>query len=624
MAFQKEKKLKKMINLLKKGVDLGAIAQNVIQEAERRNDPDYLFNFVRNCVKKNKSKIIRPRSFESVFDELKKIYKEDENIIFARKSRTDVNTSKGCNMKLFLLTAAVRQINCEVECNGHKEPEDTMDMAVNRYIEGKHFKKIRDTLGTNCVYGFVSNSEIENQPGEINIYQRQDKPIYGCSILNSDFSGINEKFEQDKFIRKVKSLMENNGFSSDNTIFVLTGLRSTITEYGFKKLFESLRDEGYLGLLVEGYFPRCFQNGFKNWENLHSWLSNESDNLVISQSKKDVINRLANLEKLNINSEEIRIEVSTGDTKIDGFSALFCLIQKEYSDNIHIFKCLIASSLFVDKLEENLNLLEQEDFEGLSKIFGILSEGNTQSLWESWRQNFSYEERKILVKFALSGFDYESMLALHVKFKNNAIDYNRQSFYSKCLSNNMAYNNYFWTVKLFDWYDPLRRVNLWNKWGNYNNLLENEREQLRNSIKVWQNIDEKGDSSTLVDNVNSIEGTKKCEKCGKFTIDELKKAHRDIKSEIFQIIEGNLKNEINIDSNMNGLTDQGQAVEKFKRTGFLLLTGGPGTGKTYTLAKICKKVSEEAKRIIAVAPTGRAAVRLSLKLTQNDLMLMVR
>ena len=43
----------------------------------------------------------------------------------------------------------------------------------------------------------------------------------------------------------------------------------------------------------------------------------------------------------------------------------------------------------------------------------------------------------------------------------------------------------------------------------------------------------------------------------------------------------------------------------------LILTGGPGTGKTTTTLGIISALAEEGKEVLLAAPTGRAAKRLS-------------
>ena len=56
---------------------------------------------------------------------------------------------------------------------------------------------------------------------------------------------------------------------------------------------------------------------------------------------------------------------------------------------------------------------------------------------------------------------------------------------------------------------------------------------------------------------------------------------------------------------------QRQAVEKAARCGVLILTGGPGTGKTTTVRGIVALFQKMGLEIVLAAPTGRAAKRMS-------------
>ena len=56
---------------------------------------------------------------------------------------------------------------------------------------------------------------------------------------------------------------------------------------------------------------------------------------------------------------------------------------------------------------------------------------------------------------------------------------------------------------------------------------------------------------------------------------------------------------------------QRQAVELAAKVGVILLTGGPGTGKTTTVNAILQLLENQAERVALCAPTGRAAKRLS-------------
>ena len=60
-----------------------------------------------------------------------------------------------------------------------------------------------------------------------------------------------------------------------------------------------------------------------------------------------------------------------------------------------------------------------------------------------------------------------------------------------------------------------------------------------------------------------------------------------------------------------------QAIEMAAKSPFSLITGGPGTGKTYTLARIVKALQQDEPnlRVALAAPTGKAAQRMQSVLT---------
>ena len=62
---------------------------------------------------------------------------------------------------------------------------------------------------------------------------------------------------------------------------------------------------------------------------------------------------------------------------------------------------------------------------------------------------------------------------------------------------------------------------------------------------------------------------------------------------------------------------QKQAIQMALSEGFLILTGGPGTGKTTTLNAIIKILQRSGQRVFLAAPTGRAAQRMT-ELTGNE------
>ena len=56
---------------------------------------------------------------------------------------------------------------------------------------------------------------------------------------------------------------------------------------------------------------------------------------------------------------------------------------------------------------------------------------------------------------------------------------------------------------------------------------------------------------------------------------------------------------------------QKEAIRKAMTENCLVLTGGPGTGKTTTVNAILQLLENQAERVALCAPTGRAAKRLS-------------
>ncbi len=62
---------------------------------------------------------------------------------------------------------------------------------------------------------------------------------------------------------------------------------------------------------------------------------------------------------------------------------------------------------------------------------------------------------------------------------------------------------------------------------------------------------------------------------------------------------------------------QKQAIKEALTKGMLILTGGPGTGKTTTLNAIIRLLKENGQKVLLAAPTGRAAQRMS-KLTKEE------
>lgn len=71
---------------------------------------------------------------------------------------------------------------------------------------------------------------------------------------------------------------------------------------------------------------------------------------------------------------------------------------------------------------------------------------------------------------------------------------------------------------------------------------------------------------------------------------------------------------IDIDENQNGIKYQSlqrKAINQALGNGYMILTGGPGTGKTTTLNAIISLFEQQGLKVLICAPTGRAAKRIS-------------
>ncbi|MFU8789972.1 MAG: exodeoxyribonuclease V subunit alpha [Methylobacter sp.] len=67
------------------------------------------------------------------------------------------------------------------------------------------------------------------------------------------------------------------------------------------------------------------------------------------------------------------------------------------------------------------------------------------------------------------------------------------------------------------------------------------------------------------------------------------------------------------DKDSGGIDDQREAAKMAVRQSFCIITGGPGTGKTFTVVKILallQELAEQPLHIALAAPTGKAAMRL--------------
>jgi len=87
--------------------------------------------------------------------------------------------------------------------------------------------------------------------------------------------------------------------------------------------------------------------------------------------------------------------------------------------------------------------------------------------------------------------------------------------------------------------------------------------------------------------------------------------------EINQIYDSNIKaldykiKQIEQQQNINLANDQKQAVKEAMTNGVLVITGGPGTGKTTIINTIINLLELEGNEILLAAPTGRAAKRIT-------------
>lgn len=80
--------------------------------------------------------------------------------------------------------------------------------------------------------------------------------------------------------------------------------------------------------------------------------------------------------------------------------------------------------------------------------------------------------------------------------------------------------------------------------------------------------------------------------------------------QVISDIEGKIK-AIEKSENIKYADLQKEAVNKALTKGILILTGGPGTGKTTTLNAIIKILKDNGEKVLLAAPTGRAAQRMS-------------
>ncbi|MBN4050698.1 Flp pilus assembly complex ATPase component TadA, partial [bacterium AH-315-L21] len=80
----------------------------------------------------------------------------------------------------------------------------------------------------------------------------------------------------------------------------------------------------------------------------------------------------------------------------------------------------------------------------------------------------------------------------------------------------------------------------------------------------------------------------------------------------FESLDTNIEDAIeNLENDIQLASKQKEAIIEAMQNGLLVITGGPGTGKTTIINSLIKVFEKEDKRIILAAPTGRAAKRMA-------------
>ncbi len=93
-----------------------------------------------------------------------------------------------------------------------------------------------------------------------------------------------------------------------------------------------------------------------------------------------------------------------------------------------------------------------------------------------------------------------------------------------------------------------------------------------------------------------------CKQIVKLAQAEFKNLNIDIEEEIRVVEE---------EANIKLATNQAKAVKEAIESGVVIVTGGPGTGKTTTINTIIKIFENNDQEVVLAAPTGRAAKRMS-------------
>lgn len=116
-----------------------------------------------------------------------------------------------------------------------------------------------------------------------------------------------------------------------------------------------------------------------------------------------------------------------------------------------------------------------------------------------------------------------------------------------------------------------------------------------------------------------IDGTRSLILGGRYTLPGIHKAERLAAARIANLMPENLSS-VRVSVSVDGLNqDQTRAVSGFCQSKVFILTGPPGTGKTYTLSRILASLEGASIPFAVVAPTGKAAKRCSEMLGQLGL-----
>jgi len=529
-------------------------------------------------------------------------------------------------MKVFIITHAVRQRRCKNEnsCQGHDLPVETMKVSENfdesYYYEGTICLKLMNPqYYQQFLSGIIYNDYVNPEEyGKIKLLlnEKRKNVKYKCNI--PDFSSLEEKEMQDELIQQILNEFENNKFSPGETIVIMLGLeKSKVVESVFKPLEDKLKEKGYIGLLA------TFRHqGFEPWKEFCRLLYEAISDQIFTLDNGYEVYRIIN-EKLQNRIPQSIINITTflGEGK-DGFAGLLMLFQRMLYEknrnnfNVNVLKC----SYIAGRNDENWNSIKQALLKGseeipkeLNRLFDEISDNNRQELWRLWRTDINQKAKEDLIELAYCGFSYSALYALYKKYKEGMVNENSNNIWTRVLANKKAKENIFWLSKHFDWSDPLRDKDSWKNWENKNNR------KIEKIINLWCELDDEGTASKEIKEIDkistSIEGVKKCNKCEKYIVSELYDGYIDLQNKINSTKNSSGDLKVKIENSED--EDKKEFYEKFNNKNIIFLTGGPGTGKTTTVAEICAKLSKEGKNILALAPTGRAAVRFSTKLTQK-------